>query len=110
MIQVVETPGGEPISDDEFLYRRVSRKAGFYNPQRSPILSHAAFTPNRNDADGLSLVRAKYATMEEAAVGNPEAQYFGVARIGRDQVEDYARRRGVSLEQAERWLRPNIGY
>jgi 5-methyltetrahydrofolate--homocysteine methyltransferase len=41
---------------------------------------------------------------------NPEASYFGVARIGRDQVEDYARRRGVPLEQAERWLRPNLGY
>jgi 5-methyltetrahydrofolate--homocysteine methyltransferase len=41
---------------------------------------------------------------------HPEAQYFGVARIGRDQVEDYARRRGVSVEQAEKWLRPNIGY
>jgi 5-methyltetrahydrofolate--homocysteine methyltransferase len=41
---------------------------------------------------------------------HPDAQYFGVGRIGRDQVEDYAARRGVSLEQAERWLRPNIGY
>jgi len=41
---------------------------------------------------------------------HPEAQYFGVARIGRDQVEDYARRRGVPIEQAEKWLRPNIGY
>ena len=41
---------------------------------------------------------------------HPEAQYFGVARIGKDQVEDYAKRRGVSIEQAERWLRPNIGY
>ncbi len=41
---------------------------------------------------------------------HPDAQYFGVARIGKDQVEDYAARRGVSIEQAERWLRPNIGY
>jgi len=41
---------------------------------------------------------------------HPDAQYFGVARIGKDQVEDYAERRGVSIEQAERWLRPNIGY
>ena len=39
--------------------------------------------------------------------GHPESEYFGVARIGRDQLEDYARRRGVSIEQAERWLRPN---
>jgi 5-methyltetrahydrofolate--homocysteine methyltransferase len=41
---------------------------------------------------------------------HPDAQYFGVARIGKDQVEDYAARRGVSIDQAERWLRPNIGY
>jgi len=40
--------------------------------------------------------------------GHRDSQYFGVARIGRDQLEDYAARRGVSLEQAERWLRPNL--
>jgi 5-methyltetrahydrofolate--homocysteine methyltransferase len=39
---------------------------------------------------------------------HPESQYFGVARIGRDQVEDYAERRGVELPIAERWLRPNL--
>ncbi|MBV9932302.1 MAG: methionine synthase [Alphaproteobacteria bacterium] len=37
-----------------------------------------------------------------------DSQYFGVARIGRDQLEDYAARRGVAVEQAERWLRPNL--
>jgi 5-methyltetrahydrofolate--homocysteine methyltransferase len=56
-----------------------------------------------------------FAMLPTAAVSgyyfaHPEAQYFGVARIGRDQVEDYARRRGVPIEQAEKWLRPNIGY
>jgi 5-methyltetrahydrofolate--homocysteine methyltransferase len=40
--------------------------------------------------------------------GHRDSQYFGVARIGRDQLEDYAGRRGVSVEQAERWLRPNL--
>jgi 5-methyltetrahydrofolate--homocysteine methyltransferase len=40
--------------------------------------------------------------------GHRDSQYFGVARIGRDQLEDYAARRSVSLEQAERWLRPNL--
>jgi 5-methyltetrahydrofolate--homocysteine methyltransferase len=40
--------------------------------------------------------------------GHRDSQYFGVARIGRDQLEDYAARRDVSLEQAERWLRPNL--
>jgi len=40
----------------------------------------------------------------------PESQYFGVGRIGRDQVEDYARRKGIDLAAAERWLAPNLGY
>jgi 5-methyltetrahydrofolate--homocysteine methyltransferase len=40
--------------------------------------------------------------------GHRDSNYFGVARIGRDQLEDYAARRGVSVEQAERWLRPNL--
>jgi 5-methyltetrahydrofolate--homocysteine methyltransferase len=37
-----------------------------------------------------------------------DAAYFGVARIGRDQLEDYAARRGVPVAEAERWLRPNL--
>jgi 5-methyltetrahydrofolate--homocysteine methyltransferase len=40
--------------------------------------------------------------------GHPEASYFGVARVGRDQLEDYAARRDVDLDTAERWLRPNL--
>src|SRR3954470_3269938 len=40
--------------------------------------------------------------------GHRSSQYFGVARIGRDQLEDYAARRGLPLEEAERWLRPNL--
>lgn len=40
--------------------------------------------------------------------GHRDSNYFGVARIGRDQLEDYAGRRGVSVDQAERWLRPNL--
>jgi len=41
---------------------------------------------------------------------HPSARYFGVGRLGRDQVEDYARRKGIPLEEAERWLAPNLGY
>jgi 5-methyltetrahydrofolate--homocysteine methyltransferase len=40
---------------------------------------------------------------------HPQAQYFAVGRIGRDQLEDYARRKGMSLTDAERWLAPNLG-
>ncbi len=41
---------------------------------------------------------------------HPESQYFGLGRIGRDQVEDYARRKGVDVAEAERWLAPNLNY
>jgi 5-methyltetrahydrofolate--homocysteine methyltransferase len=41
---------------------------------------------------------------------HPGAAYFGVGRLGRDQVEDYARRKGWTLAEAEEWLAPNLGY
>ena len=42
--------------------------------------------------------------------GNPDAQYFGVGRIGKDQIIDYASRRNLSQKQVENWLAPNLGY
>jgi 5-methyltetrahydrofolate--homocysteine methyltransferase len=61
---------------------------------------------------GLTLTES-FAMWPTAAVsgfyfGHPEAAYFGVARVGPDQVEEYAARRGVDLATAERWLRPNL--
>ncbi len=41
---------------------------------------------------------------------HPQARYFNVGRIAKDQVEDYARRLGESVTEAERWLRPNLAY
>jgi 5-methyltetrahydrofolate--homocysteine methyltransferase len=43
-------------------------------------------------------------------LAHPEARYFSVGRVGRDQVEDYATRKRVSVSEVERWLRPNLGY
>jgi 5-methyltetrahydrofolate--homocysteine methyltransferase len=63
-------------------------------------------------ATGLELTES-FAMFPTAAVsgfyfGHPQAEYFGVARVGRDQLEDYANRRAVDLKTAERWLRPNL--
>ena len=63
-------------------------------------------------ATGITLTESQ-AMLPTAAVSgfyfaHPESQYFGVATIGRDQVEDYAPRRGIDLATAERWLRPNL--
>ncbi|GAA2730595.1 methionine synthase [Pedococcus aerophilus] len=41
---------------------------------------------------------------------HPQSQYFVVGRLGRDQVEEYAERKGWTLREAERWLGPNLGY
>ena len=64
------------------------------------------------DRTGIALTES-FAMLPTASVSGfyfaqPESHYFGVARIGRDQLTDYAARRGVSLEQAETWCRPNL--
>lgn len=41
---------------------------------------------------------------------HPESRYFGIGRVGRDQVEDYAKRKGMSVAEAEKWLAPVLGY
>ena len=41
---------------------------------------------------------------------HPESKYFGLGRIGKDQVMDYARRKGMEISAMERWLSPNLDY
>ena len=41
---------------------------------------------------------------------HPESSYFGVGKINKDQAEDYAKRKGISLEEVEKWLGPNLAY
>jgi 5-methyltetrahydrofolate--homocysteine methyltransferase len=63
---------------------------------------------------GITLTES-YAMLPGASVSGyyfwrPEAQYFGVGKIERDQVEDYARRKGLDVPTTERWLAPNLNY
>jgi 5-methyltetrahydrofolate--homocysteine methyltransferase len=63
---------------------------------------------------GLSLTES-FAMVPTAAVSgfylsHPDAKYFAVGKIGRDQLESYAARKGWSLGEAEKWLAPNLGY
>lgn len=69
---------------------------------------------NAEEQTGISLTES-YAMMPAASVSglyfaHPEARYFSVDRITKDQVESYAKRSDISLEKAERWLSPNLGY
>ena len=41
---------------------------------------------------------------------HPKSAYFGIGRIGRDQVEDYAARKGMSVADVETWLQPSLSY
>ncbi|HVR90423.1 MAG TPA: methionine synthase [Novosphingobium sp.] len=67
---------------------------------------------NATETAGITLTESQAMLPTSAVSGfyfaHPEASYFGVARIGRDQLEDYAPRRGIELAEAERWLRPNL--
>ena len=61
------------------------------------------------------IITENFAMWPAAAVSgfylsHPDSQYFAVAKLEKDQVADYARRKGWSLEEAERWLAPNLGY
>ena len=63
---------------------------------------------------GITLTES-YAMHPGAAVSgfyfaHSEARYFGVGKISKDQVADYAPRKGMTLAEAERWLAPNLGY
>jgi 5-methyltetrahydrofolate--homocysteine methyltransferase len=63
---------------------------------------------------GLNITES-YAMFPTAAVSgwyfaHPKSRYFGVTNIGKDQVEDYAKRKGMSLAEAERWLSPVLDY
>jgi 5-methyltetrahydrofolate--homocysteine methyltransferase len=65
-------------------------------------------------AAGISLTESFAMTPAAAVSGvyfaHPLARYFSVGRLGRDQVEDYAARKGMPVEELERWLGPNLGY
>ncbi len=63
---------------------------------------------------GITLTES-YAMYPGAAVSgfyfsNPNSKYFGLGKIEKDQVEDYARRKGMSVQEVERWLAPNLAY
>ena len=63
---------------------------------------------------GLTLTES-YAMWPAAAVSglyfaHPDAAYFGVGRIGPDQVADFAARKGMEISEVESWLAPNLGY
>jgi 5-methyltetrahydrofolate--homocysteine methyltransferase len=68
------------------------------------------------EADRLGMALTESYAMTPAAsvsgliFAHPDSKYFTVGRLARDQVEDYARRKGVEIGEVEQWLRPNLAY
>ena len=86
---------GYPACPDHVLKRRLFELLGAHEIGMD-LTEHMAMTPA--------------ASVSGLYFGHPQSRYFNVGRIGKDQVEDYARRLGESVTEAERWLRPNLAY
>jgi 5-methyltetrahydrofolate--homocysteine methyltransferase len=68
------------------------------------------------DAGKQGITLTEHAAMSPPAsvsglyFSHPDASYFNIGRVGRDQVESYAKRKGMSIEEVERWLGSNLAY
>jgi 5-methyltetrahydrofolate--homocysteine methyltransferase len=105
---------GERLSNEELIAERFRGIRPAFGYPACPDHSEKTtlFRLLGAESAGLTLTET-FATLPAASVSgiylhHPQARYFSVGRIGRDQLEDYARRKGVEVAEAERWLRPNI--
>jgi 5-methyltetrahydrofolate--homocysteine methyltransferase len=105
---------GEALSNEQLIreeYRGIRPAPGYPAcPDHSlkPLLFHLL-----GEAPAGIELTENFAMLPTSAVSgfyfaHPDSSYFGVARIGQDQVQEYAERRGIDLETATRWLRPNL--
>ncbi len=108
---------GETLSNDDLIEEKYAgiRPAPGYPSQPDHTEKETLFhLLDATKATGIELT-SSYAMNPPASVSglyfaNPQAVYFAVGRIEKDQVEDYARRKGWDLATAERWLRPILNY
>jgi len=108
---------GEKLTNEQLIAEDYAgiRPAPGYPAQPDHTEKRTLFTLlDAEKATGLKLTES-YAMWPAAAVSgiyfsHPESRYFGVGKIGRDQVLDYANRKGWSPEEAERWLAPILNY
>ena len=108
---------GEKLTNEELIAEAYAgiRPAPGYPAQPDHTEKRTLFALlDAEKATGLKLTES-FAMWPAAAVSgfyfsHPEARYFGVGKIGRDQVADYAVRKDWSLAEAERWLAPILNY
>jgi 5-methyltetrahydrofolate--homocysteine methyltransferase len=105
---------GETLTNEQLIreeYRGI-RPAPGYPACPDHSLKPLLFKLLGTEPAGIELTE-NFAMLPTSAVSgfyfaHPDSSYFGVARIGQDQLEEYAQRRGVDIETATRWLRPNL--
>ncbi|MDW5326262.1 methionine synthase [Plantactinospora sp. KLBMP9567] len=108
-------PDADPAIEDLHAERfRGIRPALGYPASPDHSLKRELFDLLDAEALGMGLTES-YAMTPAASVSgllfaHPSSRYFTVGRLGRDQVEEYAARRGLPVAEIERWLRPNLGY
>ncbi|GAA1945224.1 methionine synthase [Amycolatopsis minnesotensis] len=108
-------PGSEPALEDLHAERfRGIRPALGYPASPDHSLKQELFDLLDAEAIGMELTTS-YAMTPAASVSglifaHPGSRYFTVGRLGLDQIEDYAKRRGLDIAEVERWLRPNLAY
>ena len=108
-------PDADPSVEDLHAERFRGIRPAFGYPA-SPDHSQKRALFDLLDAASLGLALTESCAMTPAAsvsgmlFAHPSSRYFTVGRIGKDQAEDYARRRGMDLPEVERWLRPNLAY
>ena len=107
---------GEQFSNDDLIHERYRgiRPAFGYPACPDHSEKRKLFTLLGAERAGIALTES-CAMMPAASVSglyfaHPQAKYFTVGRIGRDQLDDYATRKGMDIAEAERWLAPNLAY
>lgn len=106
----------EALGNDDLIRERYQgiRPAPGYPAQPDHTEKRTLFTLLNAGEVGLTLTESCAMTPAAAVSGlyfaHPEARYLAVGRIGRDQILDYARRKGQSIEETERWLGPILAY
>ncbi|HTA84209.1 MAG TPA: methionine synthase [Bacteroidia bacterium] len=107
----------EKLTNEELIketYQGIRPAPGYpASPDHTEKLLHfALFEVEKNAGIKLTDSMAMYPTAAVSGLyfSHPESHYFALGKINKEQVEDYARRKGMSLEEAEKWLRPNLNY
>lgn len=106
----------EKLSNEELIeekYKGIRPAPGY---PACPDHTEKAFLFELLQAEKIGIhLTESYAMYPAAAVSgfyfaNPESRYFGLGKIDKDQVEDYAKRKGWTIAETEKWLSPNLGY